>query len=746
MTQRPPYFSVAAPQDDEINLVRYLDVLTANRWLILAIAAMVLALGAAYAFMARPVYQADILIQVEDSPNNAKSLLGDVSNLFDVKAEAAAEIEILHSRMVVDKAVESLHLYIEAHPKYFPLIGNWLASRNKRLSVPGLRGFGGYVWGGEAIQVSTFDVPAELEGKAFTLLALGNESFRIEQGDLDKPIEGRVGEALKVEQSAGVIELEVKELKANPGAEFILVRKSRLKTLQALQRHLVIAERGKQSGVIGASLEGTDPKLTARILNEIGEEYVAQNVKRKAAEAEKSLVFLSDLLPQLKSELERTEASYNAMRNKRGTFDLSEEGKAYLQESVAVEARLQELKQKRTELVNRFTPSHPAIVAIDQQIASLSVKVGSVTNRIKALPNVEQDTLRLMRDVKVNNELYVGLLNSMQQLRLVKAGKVGNVRLLDKALVPEEPVKPRRVIVLALAAVLGVTLGVVAAFVRNALHGGIKDPKDIERHTGLNVYATVVLSQAQGAITEEFQSSKRGNRLLASRCPNDPAVESLRSLRTALQFAMLDAGNNRVLVGGPTPGVGKSFVSANLAAVIAAGGKRVLLIDADMRKGCLNRHFGKAREPGLSDVLAGSAGIEQVIHREVVEGVDLISAGTVPPNPADLLLSERIVQLLDTVSGRYDLVLIDTPPVLAVTDAVILAAQCGTVFLVSRFGKTTIEDIAEAENQLRHANADVKGVIFNALDPRAFRYGYGNKYERYRHAYYGNAAIDGRSK
>lgn len=734
------YLPVAAPvQSDEIAVVRYLDVLVANRWLIAAIAFAVLMLGVAYAFLARPVYEANILVQVEDSQNSPNGLLGDVSSLFDVKTQATAEIEILRSRMVVGKAVDNLRLYIDAKPKYFPLVGPWIASQSKGLSEPGLFGMGGYAWAGESIEVPTFDVPEALQGEDFLLVSLGDGRYRLEQSSLDQPIVGRVGEAVEASHAVGEIRLLVTALKAKPGIAFNLVRQSRLKTLEQLQQQLNIAEKGKQSGVIGASLEGNDARLTAAILNEIGDEYVAQNINRKAAEAEKSLLFLNNLLPQLKGELERAEVKYNAMRNERGTFNLSEEGKAFLQESVTAETSLLELKQKRAELVTRFAPGHPSMQAVDKQIAALAAKVGAVAGRVKTLPTLEQDTVRLMRDVQVNNDLYVGMLNNMQQLKLVKAGKVGSVRLVDSSPVPEEPVKPKKALVIVLAAVFGVLAGAVIAFVRNALYGGITDPKDIEEHTGLNVYATVPQSEHQLTFSKDIQARKRGHYLLADRFPNEPSVESLRSLRTSLQFAMLDAPNNRVLLTGATAGVGKSFVSVNLAALMASGGKRVLLVDADMRKGYLNQYFGKDREPGLSDVLAGKLTLEEVIHRDVVPGLDFIGTGTIPPNPAELMLKERMVRLLEELSARYDMLMIDTPPVLAVADAAILAERCGTVFLVTRFGKSSIGEISECAKQLGQVNVSVKGVIFNGLDPNAFRYGYGSKYGRYRYAYYGYA-------
>ncbi|MCC8392608.1 polysaccharide biosynthesis tyrosine autokinase [Paraburkholderia sp. MMS20-SJTR3] len=730
----------AGSRQNDIGLVRYFDVVLANRWLVLAIASTVLLLGVAYSFLARPVYQSDIVVQVEqENPTNAKSLLGDVSSLFDVKTETSAQIEVLRSRMVVGNAVDKLKLYIRAEPVRFPLIGSWIARWNKGLSRPGLFGMGGYAWAGESIDVDVFDVPDDLEGESFRLIALGNGRFRVEQKFLDTPIEGRVGETVVSGGSNGPITLRVQSLHANPGTEFVLVRNSRLKTMENLQDKLFILEKGKQSGIIDVSLTGNDRHLTAQILNNLGDEYVAANIARKAAEAEKSLAFLSDLLPQLKRELESSEATYNALRVKRGTFDLSEEGKTYLKESVDLQTNLLALKQKRMELSGHFTSEYPAVRAVDEQIAALSAKAAAVSGKMTALPELEQESLRLMRDVRVNNDLYVGMLNNMQQLKLVRAGKVGTVRLLDRAVVPKEPIKPNKPLLIGASAVLGLVLGVLAAFIRQVVRRGVTDPQDIEHETGLSVYATVPVSRTQAALTLDAPARDDSLLLLAQHAPADPSVESLRSLRLALQLSIQESGSNRVLLTGPSERIGKSFLCANLAAVMTGTDKRVLLIDGDLRKGHLHRYFGKQAQPGLADVLTSRVTLDQALQRNVAPGLDFLANGKIPPNPAELLMSDQMSALLDSVGDSYDVVLIDTPPVLPVSDAAILAHRCGTVLLVARFGTTSVDEVRESAKQLRQANVELKGVIFNGFDPSAYRYSLGStalrsRYGSYRYA------------
>ncbi len=729
--------SMPVEDEDEINLVEYWDILVDNRWLIAAITALAIVVGGAYAFLTRPVYQANLLVQVEDSSGSAKSFLGEAASLFDVKTPAAAEMEIIRSRMVIGQAVDSTLLYIDASPRYLPLVGNWMARRATAVSEPGFLGIGGYVTGAEKIVVDAFNVPRALEGSPFRLTARDRGQYTLSHANLPADLVGSVGAPLVRTTPLGTVSLLVSSLQGKAGADFNLVRRSRLTAVEGLQSSLKLAEQGRQSGVIDATLQGADPQKLALILNEIGRQYVRQNVERKAAEAQKMLAFLDVQLPQFKKQLDQSEEAYNRYRNKQGTVALDEEAKLVLSRSVDLQSKLLEAQQKRRELVSRFTAEHPVVSTLDSQIAAWNREIGSLNARVRAMPSVQQDALRLERDAKVNNEAYQSLRNNALQLQLIREGKVGNVRLIDEAMVPERPVKPKRALVVALAATLGLFGGVMLALARNAFFRGIRNPQEIEAHTGLSVYSTIPLSAEQESLTKLALSRQPGQHLLALLFPQDAAVESLRSLRTALQFAMLEAPNNRVLITGATPGVGKSFVSANFAAVLASAGKRVLLIDADLRKGHLNYLFGTQREHGLSEIVAGSVKASAVIRRSLVPNLDLLTTGVLPPNPAELMMSAAFANVLDELSPQYDLVIVDTPPVLVAADTLSMAAQIGTVLLVARAGQSQIGELHESAKRLAHAGKAVSGVLFNAMDMSRRHYGgYGYKYGGYRYRQY----------
>jgi tyrosine-protein kinase Etk/Wzc len=731
--------------DDGIDLVEYWDIIVDNRWIVGAIAALALVIGLGYALLARPIYESNMLIQVEDSAGSTKNLFGDAANLFDIKTPAAGEMEILRSRMVIGRAVDATKIYIEARPRYVPIIGSWLARRATSLSNPGFLGLSGYVSGTEKIAVSQFDVPASLEGSAFRVTAAGRGDFSLSHPALAHDLVGKVGAPLVASTPAGTVSLLVTALEGKSGAEFDLVRKSDLATVEGLQASLKLAEKGRQSGVIEATMQSSDPKQLTQILNEIGRQYVHQNVERKAAEAEKMLAFLDVQMPQFKKQLDQSEAAYSRYRNEKGTISLDEEAKAVLQQQVELQSKLMDAKLRRLDMVARFTAAHPVVKTLDEQIASWEREIERLNARVRTMPAVQENAVRLQRDVTVNNEAYQNLRNNAVQLQLMREGKIGNVRLIDEAAYPEGPVRPKKSMIMAMAAALGLLCGIAFAFTRNAFFRGIRSPQEVEAHTGLSVYSTIPLSPAQETFARNAAARRPGLHLLAWQMPNDAAVESLRSLRTALQFAMLDADNNRVLVTGATPGVGKSFVSSNFAVILASAGKRVLLIDADLRKGHLNHYFGVARERGLSDLIAGSVTIADAVRRELVPNLDLLTTGVLPPNPAELMMSAAFAHVLEELSRNYDVVILDTPPVLVAADTVGIAPQAATVLLVARAGVTQIGELQESAKRLSHAGRTVGGVLFNAIDLSQRHYGsYGYKYGGYRYKQYSYQPVSGR--
>ncbi|MDQ0013671.1 tyrosine-protein kinase Etk/Wzc [Variovorax boronicumulans] len=731
---------VTSPRDDDdvIHLSEYLDILIDRKWLVAGITLVAVVLGVAYALLSTPIYQSNLLVQVEDSAPDAKNFLGDTANLFDVKTPATGEIQIIRSRMVMGGAVEATRLYINAQPRRIPLIGEWLSRRAKTLSEPGFFGMDGYVSGTEAIGIDKFDVPPALEDQQpFTITAGAEGQYTLTHPDLSAPLTGTVGTLLSQGTPDGTITLMVSKLDGKPGAEFIVSRASLLATTEDLQKRAQLSEQGKQSNVISVTLEDSNRDRLRRILNEIGAQYVHQNIERKAAEAEKTLEFLDDQLPEFKKQLEASEDAYASFRNKNGTIAFDEEAKAMLNQTVELQKQLLEADQLRRDLRSRFTATNPKVGVIDGQISAIRRQLDQIDSRVSAMPVVQRDALRLERDVRVNGELYKSLLNSSLQLRLVKEGKVGNVRLLDKATEPKRPVKPQKPLIVALSLVLGLLAGIALAIVRSKMASGINNPQEIEDRLGLNVYSVVPLALEQERIGQRIAGGVGGVQVLAVNEPESLAVESLRNLRISLQLTLMETGNNRVLITGATPGVGKSFVSGNFAAIMAEAGRRVLLIDADLRKGHLHTAFGLPRKGGLADILSGDMTSEQAIHSQVTPNLDVLTTGNYPFNPASMMLSSTLREFLEAMSARYDLVVIDSPPVLVAADAAAVAAHAGAILLVARDNLTQIGELNESVKRLAHAGQRVSGVVFNGMDLSRRHYGsYGYKYGGYRYTEY----------
>jgi tyrosine-protein kinase Etk/Wzc len=693
---------------DEVSLGEYLDVLVRGRWIIAATAALALVAGLAYALLATPIYRADALVQVEDKKSGTGAL-SDLSALFTEASPAETEIEILRSRALVGAVVDELGLEIDAAPRWFPLIGGAVARRysgeGPRGAVLGLGVFG---WGGERITVGRLEVPPALEGETLTLEVRDGNRFALSGPD-GLLLHGAAG----VAASGGGVTVFVSELVARPGTQFRMVHRRRANVVAGLQERLRISEKGKKTGVLQLALEGADRARIGATLDALSRAYLRQNVERKNAEAAKTLEFLDAQLPELKISLEKAERELETYRAAKGSIDVTMEAQASVTRAVDIEKAISELKMEMAALQQRFTGDHPALAGAREKLQRLTTERERVEVAMRKLPEAELESARRLRDVKVANELYVLLLNRAQELRVVKEGTVGNVRILDAAMVPDVPVSPRRGAAVALSLLLGLALGVGLAFVRHALAGGVEDPEAVERATGIGVHASVPHSPAQARAAHAAERSGGRIPLLAHIDSKELAVESLRSLRTSLQFALLESTSNVVTVSGLAPQVGKSFVTANLGHLLGEAGKRVVVVDADLRRGHLHRYVGQERSPGLTEVLRGDVPLQASLLSTECDTVKCIATGVLPPNPAELLGSERFQRVIASLSENFDVVLIDTPPILAVADAAVVARLSGVNLLVLKAGQHPLREIAAGLKQLGRNGARVHGFVLN---------------------------------
>ena len=712
--------SNTSPGTDEVDIGKLFGILIDHRWLIIITTFIFAIVGISYALLATPIYKADALIQIEAKSSGMPALGGDMAEMFGgAESSATTETEIIKSRMVLGETVDKLNLTTVVSPEYFPVVG---------------KGWARLMGDQHFIHVSRFTVANGREQGGYQIVVTDAEQGQYQLNDSDgrKVLIGKVGELAQ----ANGYQLFITDLQAVNGAEFALAKISRLDAIQNLQRNLAVAEQGKQTGILQLSMTGENRADIKAIVDDISKNYFLQNVERNSAEAENSLVFLKQHLPEIKIQLMAAEDKLNSYRQQNESVDLSLEAKSALETMVALESQLNELTFKETDISQRFTKEHPAYLSLIDKRKTLIKEQKRLNKRIETLPKTQRAVLRLTRDVEVNQQIYVQLLNKVQELNIVKASTVGNVRILDTAQVYSQAVKPKKALIVVLATLLGGMLSVAIAFLRAALHRGVESPDEIEA-LGLPVYASIPLSNWQTDLEKKFKSKQQlqiNQSLLAVANPADLSIEALRSLRTSLHFAMMEARNNIVMISGPSPGIGKSFVSANMAAVMAKGGQRVLVIDADMRKGRMERQMCVDSKPGLADYLSGQQTIEQVIKSPGVEHLDFIARGAVPPNPSELLMHPRLKTLLDWASENYDLVLVDTPPILAVTDPAIVGAHAGTTMIVARFGLNPVKEIEVTKNRFEQNGIEVKGCILNAVVRKASST-YGGNYGYYNYSY-----------
>ncbi|HCU0679320.1 TPA: polysaccharide biosynthesis tyrosine autokinase [Klebsiella variicola] len=702
---------------DEIDLGRLVGELIDHRKLIISVTALFTLLALVYALFATPIYQADALVQVEQKQANA--ILSNLSQMLpDSQPQSAPEIALLQSRMILGKTVDDLNLQTRVKQDYLPIFGRgWARLTGEKPSE---------------VNISRLYLPVtDDDNPEIKLIVKDDMHYSLKSDSFS--IDGVVGELVDAKD----ISIKVDSITAPKGTIFSVSYVSKLKAISDLQDILTVADQGKDTGILTLSLTGDNPKLIEKIIDSITNNYLAQNISRQAAQDEKSLDFLNRQLPQVRSELDAAEDKLNLFRRQNDSVDLSLEAKSVLDQIVNVDNQLNELTFRESEISQLYTKEHPTYKALMEKRKTLQDEKAKLNKRVTAMPETQQEILRLSRDVESGRAVYMQLLNRQQELNIAKSSAIGNVRIIDNAVTEPKPIKPKKIIIVLLGIILGGGVSVAIVILQVFLRRGIESPEQLE-DLGVNVYASIPVSETFSK--KSNQSFKRNKSkgvneyrdgLLAIENPADLAIEAIRGLRTSLHFAMMEARNNILMISGASPNAGKTFVSTNLSAIIAQSNKRVLFIDADLRKGYTHKLFEVSNDNGLSDLLAGKTEITKAIKKLPGAGFDFISRGNIPPNPAELLMHERFGKLLEWANNEYDLVIIDTPPILAVTDAAIIGNYSGTTLLVARFEMNTPKEIEVSVKRFEQSGVKVKGCIMNGVVKKA------SSYYSYGYSYYG---------
>ncbi|HEM7164657.1 TPA: polysaccharide biosynthesis tyrosine autokinase [Providencia stuartii] len=681
---------------DEIDLLALFKILKSSYLKIGFFTLFFIVIGAAYSFLATPIYQANATLQYDKmSQVSLLDQMSDVMPFANSNSQVDSEIEVIKSRMVLGKTVADLNLDTQVAPA----------------------GFFDRLWGDKAsVAISLYSLPEHLIGEPAILTYLGENRYTLHIDN--QTVEGKVGELLKQDE----ISLLVSSINAEVGQEFTLSKNARYSTIENLRKTLAIAEVGKGTGIISMEIKGSDKAENVQILNSIIQNYVDQNTERKKEVTNNTLLFLDEYLPKIKAKLDNYENQLNAFRKKNESIDLSLEAKSALDSALQVEEKLNELTFKEVEIQQLYTRNHPAYQSLLDKRQQLLREKEKISKNIQKLPNTQQQIVRLTRDVESEQAIYNQLVAKQQELSVLNSGITADVRIIDSAESQPNAVAPKKSLILVLATILGFIVGCAYVIAREFFNNKIKGTEDIDA-LGVNVYATIPFSNYEKKLI-----AAGNQRPLALENPADTAVEAIRSLRTSVYFSVMNQGNNLVMISSASPGVGKSFVTSNMAVVLANAGKKVLLIDTDLRKGRIHKAFGLSNKAGLSEYLAQQDITQPVIHRGVIENLDVICRGKNVTHSSELLMGERFKHLLDTVKGQYDIVVIDTTPILAITDSAIIGKYVGTSLLIAYYGVNTVKDIELSLKRFKQNDIEITGVILNGIDAKSDDYNYVYEY------------------
>lgn len=697
----PP--SPSPSPDDAFGLRGAVDTLLQHGRLAMLIFLLVFGAAAAYLLLSAPTYLADTLLQIDARPR--ATLLPNVTGADRPAAEGervavSGEIEILRSREVLLPVIAAVGMDIQ--------VGD--ARRFGFLPVGARHG----------VEVPLFVVPEAYRALDFALHVEGGAwTLRAEDGAT--VASGPVGQMTRFELAGEECRLTVNAAAELPPTRLKLQLRHEVKAYEDVLKQLRMFEPSRESSVVRISFEDSQPARAAALLNGLVSSYLTRTVQRRGNDDAKAVDYLEQQLAPLKRRVEAAENALSVEQNLSRPTPVVMEADALLRQRGELQRQLVELRIRRDLLLQRFTPAHPELAGVLAQINTVESSAGGLRNDVRQLPVQQRDLVRLQRDVQVTTELYTSMLNRVGLLRVTSASGLSTARQLDAAVVPVESVRPKAAAVLSVGAGAGIALALAAVLMARALQPTMSDSQELESPASLPTLAVIPQSEAQerlmnGRSKDEVNEDFGTHRLLVRSAPEDPASESLRSVHLSLMLRSRNMAAKVVLITSPSTGTGKAFVAANLAALMTENGKRVLLIEADLRRPGIHRFVGlDPLAPGLSDLLSDTRTLDEVVNRHPAVSMDVLLQGTASSNPGAMLMSLSLETAMAELRERYDHIVINAAPLLPSGDALAVGRLCDIALLVVRAEHSLVQETRVAQRRLEQAGIKLEGLLFNGV-------------------------------
>lgn len=731
------YATVPATSDAK----EYLRLLVRHKFGLLLTLLLGLGLAWLYLISTEKTYETSALVEVKEQDGylDSENVSQTDWNAPTIKEEA----NLLRSRKVLSPVVDRFNLRLSAQPKRIPVLGSVTQQIPVAAEFVGNLKFAQhYAWGDADIELADLQLPRSWEDTELLLTATGDNTFSVHRDGQLLIDQGRVGEIVQVAiQNQDPLTINVASLEAPAGVQFSVVRSSLQATVSALRADLTTETSDTKSRMITVKLRGREPAQIAALTNAILDEYKSVKLGSQNRVSDAELEFFESQLPKVESDLREAEVALAEFRRQSNSFNQDTQVQFKLGQLDKLETQLLEKEVERDDLLKRYTVDHPTPKRLLKEIDVLQDKIRQVRGTIQAAPDTERELVQLEDDLDTKRTLFIEMSEKLQKLRLAAVGNVGEVQIIDDALSPRKPVSPNK-----LLAIVGGTLATLFLYtlyltLRSALSTVINDQESLERSSGLPVYMNIPKSNAQRRMgnpvtvdPRRMLSGPDGNssakaiagNVLALSKPEDYSIENLRGLRSMLEDVMAGANNNVLMFTSPLPSMGKSFLSLNLAVLVAQTGKRILLIDADYQRGQLHKSLGLNSGPGLPEVVRGKSELKETVKATSVPNLYCIPRGySGAGNSMEMPSDKEFGAFLDVVAPRFDLAIIDTPPVLSVSTAASLGKHAGSTIMVVKEGEVKEPQLNEALKRLTFSGVRVSGCIMNgssAPTPRHYTY------------------------